>query len=69
MSVVRPRRFALHALAVWLALAAAAASGEHRFDVPYVPTPQVVVEEMLRLAQVGAEISSSTWVVATGASP
>jgi SAM-dependent methyltransferase len=55
MNAAPVRRFALHALTLLLALAAVAASGEHRYDVPYVPTPQVVVEEMLRLARVGAE--------------
>ena len=33
--------------ACWLA---PAARGQPAFDVPYVPTPYVVVEEMLRLA-------------------
>ena len=36
----------------WLAPAARA---QFSFDVPYVPTPFVVVEEMLRLARVGAD--------------
>lgn len=35
-----------------LGIVAADASGQQRYDVPYVPTPQVVVEEMLRVAQV-----------------
>lgn len=33
--------------------AAAPAHAQFPFDVPYVPTPQVVVDEMLRLANVG----------------
>jgi hypothetical protein len=43
---------ALRSFGCWLALVAATASGEGRYDVPYVSTPQVVVEEMLRLAAV-----------------
>jgi SAM-dependent methyltransferase len=35
-------------------LAPAAARAQFNYDVPYVPTPYVVVEEMLRLAKVGA---------------
>lgn len=41
-----------------LALACFSAVWSHAqypFDVPFVPTPQVVVDEMLRLAQVGAQ--------------
>lgn len=41
--------FALSAL---LAAAAAKAQTHWQFDVPFVPTPHVVIEEMLRLAQV-----------------
>jgi SAM-dependent methyltransferase len=55
MNAAPARRLALHALASLLALVAATARGEHRYDVPYVPTPMVVVEEMLRLAQVQAD--------------
>jgi len=36
-----------------LAVAAGAARGQPSFDVPFVPTPNVVVDEMLRLADVG----------------
>jgi hypothetical protein len=39
------------AVACWFA--PLPAHGQFRFDVPYVPTPPVVVEEMLRLANVG----------------
>ena len=46
-----PRR-ALVALVVCL-LAPRAAHAQFSYDVPYVPTPHVVVEEMLRLADVG----------------
>ncbi|MBI3935504.1 MAG: class I SAM-dependent methyltransferase [Betaproteobacteria bacterium] len=35
------------------ALAGGALAAEPRYDVPYVPTPQVVVDEMLRIANVG----------------
>ena len=43
-------------LALSLALSAVTpARAQFPFDVPYVPTPQVVVDEMLRLANVGAE--------------
>ena len=38
-----------------LLLAYAAAAGAQYYDVPYVPTPQVVVDEMLRLADVGPQ--------------
>src|SRR5215212_3797594 len=38
-----------------LLLAAASARAQFNFDVPYVPTPHVVVEEMLRLAAVGRD--------------
>ena len=31
------------------------AAAQYPFDVPYVPTPQVVVDEMLRLANVGPQ--------------
>lgn len=51
-SRTRRRRFAL-GLAV-LALAATCV-GAQPFDVPYVSTPQIVVEEMLRLAAVGKD--------------
>ncbi|MFN7087093.1 MAG: SAM-dependent methyltransferase [Burkholderiales bacterium] len=36
------------------ALCSFAAQAQYPFDVPYVPTPQVVVDEMLRLAGTGA---------------
>ena len=38
-----------------IGLAASAALAQFKFDVPYVPTPYVVVEEMLRLAKVGPD--------------
>jgi hypothetical protein len=38
-----------------LCCVAASARAQFPFDVPYVPTPPVVVEEMLRLAEVRAE--------------
>jgi SAM-dependent methyltransferase len=45
------------ALLAWLAVACAPAAAqefpEFRYDVPFVPSPQVTVDEMLRLAQVG----------------
>jgi hypothetical protein len=41
------------ALAVCTAVAAAPAAAQPAPDVPFVPTPQVVVDEMLRLAGVG----------------
>jgi SAM-dependent methyltransferase len=40
-------------LAVAALLAPAAATAQYPYDVPYVPTPPVVIEEMLRLAKVG----------------
>jgi hypothetical protein len=38
-----------------LTLAAPAVFAQFNYDVPYVPTPPVVVEEMLRLANVGRD--------------
>ena len=38
-----------------LTLAAPAVLAQFKYDVPYVPTPPVVVEEMLRLANVGRD--------------
>src|SRR5438876_11693914 len=52
MSVSDCLRRALLAAAVYC-LAPLAAQAQLTFDVPYVPTPPVVVEEMLRLANVG----------------
>jgi len=44
----------LRAILVLVAVGAAApAAAQFNYDVPYVPTPPVVVEEMLRLAAVG----------------
>ncbi len=40
--------------AAWLAALSTAASAQNELDVPYVPTPQVVVDEMLRVANVRA---------------
>ena len=46
---------ARRALALWLALLAPVALAQDgRGDVVYVPTPQIVVDEMLRIAKVGA---------------
>lgn len=45
------RRMRAAAALLLIALAAAHAHAQ-RYDVPYVPTPQVVVDEMLRLARV-----------------
>ncbi|RPI45983.1 MAG: class I SAM-dependent methyltransferase [Betaproteobacteria bacterium] len=42
-------------LVALLALLSAARAAAQFFDVPYVPTPQVVVDEMLRLAEVRAD--------------
>lgn len=42
-------------LAALLCLAAATARAQFNYDVPFVPTPPVVVEEMLRLAKVGRD--------------
>jgi len=58
---VHRRSSAVNALLVgFLALAAGTApaqdaEGYFRFDVPYVPTPQPVVDEMLRIANVGPQ--------------
>jgi tRNA G37 N-methylase Trm5 len=41
---------ALAALFAWIGLAAARAQGDGEFAVPYVPTPQNVVDTMLKLA-------------------
>ncbi|MBI2290432.1 MAG: class I SAM-dependent methyltransferase [Betaproteobacteria bacterium] len=44
----------LRAILMLIAVAAGApAAAQFNYDVPYVPTPPVVVEEMLRLANVG----------------
>lgn len=50
---VAPR--AVTGLALGLALAGAAAAQQGAGDVVYVPTPQVVVETMLRMANVGRD--------------
>jgi len=42
--------FGLVALFLWVGLASARAQDDDEFDVPYVPTPEKVVEEMLKLA-------------------
>src|SRR5712675_809769 len=42
-------------VAAVVCLAAPAALAQFTYDVPYVPTPYVVVEEMLRLARVGPD--------------
>lgn len=53
-SIARRRR-SVTAAAVFLIAAAGSgpALGQPRFDVPFVPTPTAVVDEMLRLAKVG----------------
>ncbi len=38
--------------ALWIALASAPAHAQWPYEVPFVPSPQVVVDEMLRLANV-----------------
>ena len=44
----------LGVLAAWPAIAQVSGDdGRTHFDVPFVPTPQVTVDEMLRLANVG----------------
>ena len=52
MIVVAADRLRTAAVLILSGIAAATASAQHRYDVPYVPTPQVVVEEMLRIAEV-----------------
>jgi hypothetical protein len=42
-------------VAAVVCLAAPAVEAQFPYDVPYVPTPHVVVEEMLRLAKVGPD--------------
>src|SRR5471032_2237710 len=42
-------------LAAFAGLVESAAHAQFPYDVPYVPTPYVVVEEMLRLARVGPD--------------
>ena len=54
MTVLDRFRSAFMAAAVCL-LAPPAAQAQFSYDVPYVPTPPVVVEEMLRLANVGPD--------------
>lgn len=39
----------------WLALAAPQARAQELSKLPYVPTPQIVVDEMLKMANVGAK--------------
>ena len=51
-NVVRSSAAPALAAVFGLALAAAAAAQTPALDVPYVPTPMVVVEEMLRMGQV-----------------
>jgi hypothetical protein len=48
-------RLACVLVATVACLAASAARAQSNYDVPYVPTPHVVVEEMLRLANVKAD--------------
>ena len=48
-------RFIYKAVLATACLAAGLAQAQYPFDVPFVPTPQVVVDEMLRLARVGAQ--------------
>ena len=46
-------------LGLLLATPFAGAQAQFKYDVPYVPTPPVVVEEMLRLAAVRCASPSS----------
>jgi SAM-dependent methyltransferase len=57
MSVAHDARGRNPARVPWIVLLLlhAASTSAQYFDVPYVPTPQVVVDEMLRLAEVRAE--------------
>ena len=48
-------RTGLVVAAAVVCFAAPSARAQFSYDVPFVPTPYVVVEEMLRLAKVGAE--------------
>jgi SAM-dependent methyltransferase len=48
------RRFVSGSVALVAAIAVPLIAQSQFFDVPFVPTPQVVVDEMLRLAGVGA---------------
>ena len=52
---------------MWLQAAASVSAQEGKI-VPYVPTPQEVVDRMLELAQVKKAMSSTILVRATGAS-
>lgn len=55
---MRPTAARTRWLRAWIAALAcglSAAGGAQTYDVPYVPTPQVVVDEMLRLAEVTAD--------------
>ena len=58
---VRARLGAVVYAAAWV-FAFAIGAAAQSYDVPYVPTPQVVVDEMLRLA----EVTSSDYVVDLG---
>jgi SAM-dependent methyltransferase len=51
----RWRRYLPYLLAAAVCLIAPATHAQFPYDVPYVPTPPVVVEEMLRLANVGPD--------------
>ena len=53
VAAVLPVLLAVLANSAALGQAAAPAAAQFAYDVPYVPTPPVVVEEMLRLANVG----------------
>ena len=57
-----PRRLATLAWAPAIVMLLAAVAAAQPYDVPYVPTPQVVVDEMLRLA----EVTSADFVVDLG---
>ena len=55
---LRPALAALAAsVAIWSILSIASAVAEHQTapDAPFVPTPQLVVDRMLRLAEVTAD--------------
>src|SRR5690242_14072874 len=47
---MRYKCIALAALVAWVGLGSARAQDDGEFDVPYVPTPQNVVDTMLKLA-------------------
>jgi hypothetical protein len=52
---LRPKSAMRRSLLALIALVSLPAAAQVSYDVPYVPTPPVVVEEMLRLANVGPD--------------